>query len=103
MKSINLNDHLLELVLLKLNQYEQKIDYLTAYIDRMQDAYPIADWVYCLEEALYYLKMSPNTFRKKERMGLITCIRDGRRIFVRQSDIDRYWQRKNDLDSFSPD
>ncbi|WP_243349598.1 hypothetical protein [Parabacteroides sp. FAFU027] len=82
----NQNELLIQLV----KDMSAKMDRMDDCITQLTERESLPDPIYTLKEALPRLKMSPNTFRKKEKAGLILCKRDGQKIFVRHSEIERY-------------
>ena len=87
----NRKDAQLEYFLLKLNQYEKKIDTLTVMVQRLLTDRRIDDKTLTLPEALVALHMTRATFLKKRKAGLIRCVEGiGRRVLVKQSEIDAY-------------
>ncbi len=88
-------DPQLELMLLKLSQYEKKIDFLTDLIVRVMGGKTIYDKTLTLPEALIALRMSKNTFRKLRQEGKIQCVEGvGRRVLILQSEINAYLERE---------
>lgn len=84
-------DAQLELFLLKLSQYEQKIDTLTDLVQRLLTDRRLEDKTLTLPEALMALHMTRATFLVKRKSGLIRCEEGiGRRVLVKQSEIDAY-------------
>lgn len=84
-------DAQLELFILKLNHYEQKIDILTQMVQSLLTDSRLEDRTLTLPEALVALHMTRATFLSKRKAGLIRCVEGiGRRVLVKQSEIDAY-------------
>ena len=88
-------DQQLELMLLKLCQYEKKIDFLTDLIVRVMGGGTVYDKTLTLPEALIALNVSRNTFRKLRQEGQIRCVEGvGRRVLILQSEINAYLENE---------
>ncbi len=88
-------DQQLELMLLKLSQYEKKIDFLTDLIVRVMGGGTVYDKTLTLPEALIALNVSRNTFRKLRQEGQIQCVEGvGRRVLILQSEINAYLEKE---------
>lgn len=83
-------ENLIEVLLAKLEHYEQRIDQLEARLFATTALPAPAQHIYTTKEALQLLNITPNTLLAYRNAGKIHYSKTGNKVWFTQADIDAF-------------